>query len=306
MPQRLPQPQKQDAVLPAGMSEHRPHMLGQQVGPFFQARARPAVGRLLDHQAADRPRAAASAPDGDPPNRRRSIRGSGSISGMSFTSREPLSWMKLAERLFDLRRKVLDPAAEGDRLAQLDDPRGDGGHGPRQIGAGIDLVLAADGDDRRLASLVHGDAQPVAAQELPPVVGGGRGDLRDVLPALQLQDELLEVGQKGRRIAGCGRFGLASFEIPRRVPGHLFDELQKPGARLARRVGPLEDLDGPDAVLADLQGRHDDQKIDRHLARHRRIVGRERGGLPGRDRVAQQSLVRAAAAFALSRMPMSA
>ena len=198
---------------------------------------------------------------------------------------------EIAERLFDLRRQILDPAAEGQRLPQLDDPLGDGGHGPRQIGAGIDFVLPADGDDRCLASLMHGDAQPVATQKLAAVVGGGGGDLRHILPALQLQDELLEVGQKRRRITGFGRFGLASLQKPRRVPGHLFDELQEPGASLARCVGSLEDLDGPDAILADLQGGHDDQKVDRHLARHRRIVGRKRGRLPGCDRVAQQPLV---------------
>ena len=66
----------------------------------------------------------------------------------------------------------------------------------------IDPVLSADGDDRRLAPLVDGDAQPVAAQQLSPVVGGGRGDFLDVFAALQLQQELLEVGQEFRRVVG--------------------------------------------------------------------------------------------------------
>ncbi len=239
VPQLLPQPQKQDAVLPAGMREDRSHMLGQQGGPFFEARAGPAVGRLLDHQATDD--LARSRIGGRTVIFRIVAIGSGvpaRSSGMSLTSREPLSWMKLpsGSSICGGRLSIRPLKVSGSRSATIRD--GDGGHGPRQIGAGIDLVLAADGDDRGLAALVHGDAQPVAAQKLPPVVGGGRGDLGTFSPRCSCRMNCSKSARKLDESPGVVDSVWRRSRYARRVAGHLFDELQKTRAapRAARRA----------------------------------------------------------------------
>ena len=167
------------------------HVVLDQFQPLGQTLLHPTLGHLLDHQPADH---ALGTFDLTRPS---SVLGQveqrvGLEQRHDLHHPRPALLDVLGQWLLDLGRKLIELAGVDQRFASRQHLAGQLPHRTNQVRLLVDSRLAADRENVGPWSHLHRDAQPVAAQQQPGIVGTRRGHLVRIQAAMQFQDEVLE------------------------------------------------------------------------------------------------------------------